>query len=184
MRTPSPSSPTAIALREIPPEGLHREYELSGPFVAAALEGTEVDAAASTVHAQVELYRTGPEVLVRGSLDGELQTVCSRCAGVASVELNGPIEVLFLPRGTEAEAADDDDDLEQPDVAYYDEDKIELAETLREELLLALPIAPLCNEDCKGLCGHCGKDLNDGPCECPKESRDDRWSTLRNVKLD
>jgi uncharacterized protein len=179
----NPTSPTAISLREIPPEGLHVEYDLPGSFVADALEGTEVDAAASEIHAALDLYRTGHEVVVRGNLGGALTTVCSRCAGVATVALEAPIQVVFLPRGTESPEGEDDGP-DQPDVLHYDEDQIDVAETLREELLLALPIAPLCQEACKGLCARCGKDLNDGPCECPEEPKDDRWSALRNVKLD
>jgi uncharacterized protein len=177
----NPTSPTTISLREIPPEGLHRDYDLPGPFVADALEGTEVDASASTIRAALDLFRTGHEVLVRGSLDGELTAVCSRCAGVARVALSSPIEVVFLPRGAEASAAERDDAADQPDVLHYDNEEIDIAETLREELLLALPIAPLCTEACKGLCARCGKDLNEGPCDCPEEPKDDRWSALREV---
>jgi uncharacterized protein len=171
-------------LREIPPEGLHRDYDLAGPFAHAALEGTEVEPAASAIGASVDLYRTGHEVVARGSLSGTLAAVCSRCAGVAEVPLDESFEVLFLPRGAEPRAADGDEAVDQPDVAHYDDDRIELGETLREEILLAIPIAPLCAEACKGLCGRCGKDLNEGPCGCPEEPRDDRWAALRNVKLD
>ena len=70
------------------------------------------------------------------------------------------------------------------DVATYVDEQIDLEEALRAELLLALPIAPLCRDDCKGLCARCGKDLNEGPCACPPEPKDDRWAALRSVKLD
>jgi uncharacterized protein len=172
-----------VSLREIPPEGLHRDYDLGGSFAAAAFEGTEVDTTASSVRASIDLHRTGHEVLARGVLEGELTVVCSRCAGVATVPVASPLEVVFLPRGAEELAAVGEETLDEPDVVHYDEDLIDLAQTLREELLLALPLAPLCRETCKGLCARCGKDLNEGPCDCPDEPRDDRWSTLKNVKL-
>jgi uncharacterized protein len=48
---------------------------------------------------------------------------------------------------------------------------------VRDALLLELPLAPLCREDCRGLCAHCGADLNDGPCDCAPP-RDPRWDAL------
>lgn len=184
MRTPP--SPYAIALRDIPAEGLHLAYDLSGAFAENAFEGTEVDAARSAANVELDLYRTGHEVVVRGALTGDLATICSRCADEAHVAIDTPVEVIFVPRGTEIAAADEDDGdlVAAPEVVHYDDETIDLAETLREELLLALPLAPLCREDCKGLCARCGKELNAGPCDCPEEPRDDRWSALRNVKLD
>jgi uncharacterized protein len=171
-----------IPLREIPPGGLHRDYDLSGQFAARAFEGTEVDAGASRVAASIDLSRSGVEVFARGTLDGELTVVCSRCAGTARVTVDQPVEILFVPRGAER-VGTEEELLEQPDTVAYSDEEIDLGETLREELLLALPLAPLCSEACKGLCARCGKDLNEGPCDCPEEPRDDRWSALRNVKL-
>ena len=180
----SPTSPTAIQLREIPPEGLRRAYDLSGEFAAGALEGTEVTPEGSQVAAELELHKSGVEVLARGRITGRLSVLCSRCVGAATVALDSPVQVLFLPRGAQERGAAEGEDVDQPDVVHYLDDEIDIGETLREELLLALPIAPLCNEACKGLCARCGKDLNEGPCDCPEESQDDRWSSLRNVKLD
>jgi uncharacterized protein len=177
----STQSPYAIHLRDIPAEGLHRAYELTPAFAESALEGTEVDVKQSNVAAELELFRTGREVLARGTLSGEVVALCSRCVGEAHVALDASLEVLFLPRGADA-PAEGDDPLAQPDVVHYDDDIVDVGETLREELLLALPLAPLCREACKGLCPRCGSDLNEGPCDCPEEPKDDRWSILRNVK--
>lgn len=183
MRTPP--SPYAIPLRDIPAEGLHRAYELTGPFAEQALAGTEVDAGQSTVSAAVDLYRTGHEVVARGKVNGQLVALCSRCASPAQLKLDSSMQIVFLPRGSEVPDVEDDEvAAEQPDVVHYDDETIDLAETLREELLLALPLAPLCREDCKGLCPRCGTDLNEGPCDCLVETKDDRWSRLKNLKLD
>ena len=184
MRTPP--SPYAIALRDSPPEGLPLAYDLTGAFTENTFEGSEVDASRSTVSAELDLYRTGHEVVARGALAGDLATICSRCTDDARVALDAPVEVVFVPRGTEIAATDEDDGdiAAAPEIVHYDDETIDLSETLREELLLALPLAPLCREDCKGLCARCGKELNAGPCDCPEEPKDDRWSALRNVKLD
>ena len=75
--------------------------------------------------------------------------------------------------------------------ALYEE--IDLEQSLREQLILSLPYAPLCKENCRGLCSRCGADLNAGDCKCPPEPKDSpqsdapvvdkRWAALKNVKL-
>ena len=68
------------------------------------------------------------------------------------------------------------------DLYYYAGDHLELAPMLREQLILASPMHPLCKEDCRGLCGRCGKDLNEGPCGCAEESVGNPFQVLRRVK--
>ncbi len=172
-----------ISLRDIPPEGLHRSFDLAGDIAARAFEGTEVDAQASTMLADLELHKSGDEVLARGRLSGELTAVCSRCVGPAKVALDSSFELLFLPQGGRQPEGEGEDELDDAlEVVRYSDDVIDLGESLREELLLAIPIAPLCSESCKGLCPRCGKDLNEGPCGCPEAPRDDRWAALRELK--
>lgn len=61
---------------------------------------------------------------------------------------------------------------------------LDLQPLVRDALLLELPLAPLCSEDCKGLCPNCGADLNDGPCSCDTRPADPRWSVLDSLKDD
>ena len=177
-------SPFVIGLREIPSSGLHRSWDLSGEFARATLADTEAQAEGAHLQAGADLTRAALEVLARGKITGDVTMVCSRCAGEAHVVLDAPFEVLFLPRDADAPAEPDDVAAEQPDVALYDDDQIDLEETLREELLVALPLAPLCAETCKGLCPNCGQDLNVGSCTCPTEPQDVRLAALRNIKID
>ncbi|MCP9454656.1 MAG: DUF177 domain-containing protein [Nitrospira sp.] len=69
---------------------------------------------------------------------------------------------------------------EEPDdnLYYYSGDHLELAPMLREQLILASPMHPLCQEDCLGLCPQCGKDLNEGPCQCTGELADSPFLSL------
>jgi uncharacterized protein len=177
-------SPFVIGLREISPSGLHKDWDLGGDFARAVLVDTEADGDSAHLRAGADLTRSGVEVLARGRIAGEVTMVCSRCAGDAHVVLDGPFEVLFLPRDADAPAGDEAQAGEEPDVAVYDDDAIDLEETLREEILVALPFAPVCRESCMGLCPTCGKDLNEGPCNCQSEPRDERLGALRNLKID
>ena len=65
----------------------------------------------------------------------------------------------------------------------YSGKTIDLAPALREQILLAAPPSPLCDEACKGLCPTCGKDLNAGDCGCEKTAIDPRWATLKSIQL-
>jgi uncharacterized protein len=174
--------PYAIKLREIPADGLHRDYDLTGAFAGQALAGTEL--AANGLTAEVDLQRSDLDVYVRGILRGNLSAACSRCLGPAPIELQSSFAVTFMP-GEEEPTDEEEVDLtdEQVDVKRYTDDELDLEETLREELLLAVPIAPLCREECQGLCPTCGQDLNEGPCTCAPQAKDDRWAVLRNLKV-
>jgi uncharacterized protein len=68
------------------------------------------------------------------------------------------------------------------DVYYYAGDHLELAPMLREQVILASPMHPLCSEHCLGLCVRCGKDLNEGPCRCSAEEGNHPFQALRSAK--
>ena len=179
-------SPFIVPLRGIPAEGLELDLELPAALVGAALAGTGVQPDSARLRARVELEKAGPDVFARGEIAGEIVMPCSRCVGPARQPLAAPFELTFLPAGAVARTEEGEVELGPADldVATYVDEQIDLEEALRAELLLALPIAPLCRDDCKGLCARCGKDLNEGPCACPPEPKDDRWAALRSVKLD
>jgi uncharacterized protein len=69
-------------------------------------------------------------------------------------------------------------------VSFYHDDVIDLADVIREQLYLALPMKPLCREDCLGLCPVCGQNRNTTPCTCKTEWVDPRMDALRNLKKD
>ena len=73
-------------------------------------------------------------------------------------------------------------DPETVDEEPYSGKTIDLAPALREQILLAVPPSPLCDEACKGLCPQCGKDLNQGDCGCERTSIDPRWAALERLK--
>ncbi len=69
------------------------------------------------------------------------------------------------------------------DVRYfYQGENVELAPMLREHIILAAPMKPLCREECAGLCARCGKDLNEGPCQCPTEAPATAIRVIRSTK--
>ena len=185
---PRNESPYRVPLRQIPPDGLDLRFDLSGPFAGKALAGTEAQTGSATIDAEVNLQRVGHDVYARGRVVGTLTVPCSRCAKEAALAVDAPFELTFVPPGSDGAADSGDEEVELAagdlDVLPYDGEGVDLEEILREQLLLSIPIAPLCREACQGLCPRCGHDRNEGPCPCPPEPpTDDRWAALKNVKV-
>ena len=110
-----------------------------------------------------------------GRLEGDLTMPCRRCLNDSTVRVTQESHVIFAEAGS--------DETEDPDVYVLDErsQRIDLRPAVREEWMLNVPSFVECRADCKGICPTCGKDLNDGPCECPV-TRDTRWDALRKLQ--
>jgi len=110
-----------------------------------------------------------------GQVAADVVLPCRRCLADATVHVEDESHVIFAEAGR--------DETDDPDVQVLDErsNQIDLRPTLREQWLLNVPSYAVCREECKGLCPTCGKDLNEGSCECPA-SHDSRWDALRRVQ--
>jgi uncharacterized protein len=100
------------------------------------------------------------------------------------VGLGQELDLFYLPRAAEQEEAQEEEvELSDRDVVvgYYQDDRLDLGEVVREQILLALPLKPLCRPDCQGLCPRCGKNRNVSPCGCAPEEEpgDRRFEPLR-----
>ena len=136
--------------------------------------------------------KMGREVLVQARFQLPLTAPCKRC--LKSVSLSEPVELIrtYVPAGQELPARRREPDAESEgsfDLAEADQDtyqgkELDLAPAVREQILLSLPSAPLCGEQCKGLCTRCGKDLNDGDCGCDRAVLDPRWAALKGIQLE
>ena len=109
-----------------------------------------------------EIHKDKDRFRLVGTTKTELELVCSRCLEPFRLMVDAPFDIRYLPASemsTEPEREVEDEDLE---TSYYREDQIDLNELLREQFYLALPMKPLCQEGCKGLCSQCGTNLNAG----------------------
>ena len=103
----------------------------------------------------------GDDYLLRAKLQGDIETTCARCLEPAQVAVNVPLAVTFV--STEANKTGDDED---PDVIAFLGNEIDVGDEIRDEILLACPINPLCKESCRGLCTVCGGNRNLTACAC------------------
>lgn len=110
------------------------------------------------------------------SLNGEISVRaharCARCNRPLTYEKRLPVHFLL------AKAVQDE---ERDDVYVVEGDEVDPAEIMVPELILSMEMAVLCREDCKGLCPWCGRDLNEGECDCNHREIDPRWETLRGL---
>ncbi|GIP21372.1 MULTISPECIES: DUF177 domain-containing protein [Paenibacillus] len=121
------------------------------------------------------VYLGDNEVHVQGNLSTELDMTCSRCLK----PLKKQIGIGFEERFKYSENAEDVQN-EEDDIRYIAEDDVDLVPFIEEDLLLNLPFAAICKDDCKGLCPTCGTDLNERECGCDREVVDPRLAALKD----
>ena len=132
----------------------------------------------------LRLLRADEIVHVSGRAEVELEARCSRCLTPTPIVLDTPINVALFPKGREPEPATDGEvNTDDLGVATYEDEEVDLAAVVHDEVFLELPMVPLCRESCAGLCPTCGHDLNTGPCGC-RPKADDRWQALKRIKLE
>jgi uncharacterized protein len=128
----------------------------------------------------VRMRRTNQGLLVDGWVELTLELSCNRCLKVYEQPMHVNFEEQFYPTV---------DVVSGLPLAPFDEEEVfpiddhhlvDLTEAIRQNVLTALPMVTICQEDCKGLCSQCGKDLNLGPCECEPEV-DTRLSVLQKL---
>jgi uncharacterized protein len=129
---------------------------------------------------RLHVAREGDDVLVTGEVDAAVPLTCSRCAEDFRRPVHAAVDARFVPRPATAtgdvELASDDLDLD-----FYDHDELNLDTLIETETTLALPMKPLCREDCRGLCPVCGANLNVTSCTCERRAADPRLAVLRDL---
>lgn len=118
------------------------------------------------------------QVALTGQASARLVHDCRRCLARVEASLEQPLEFLWWPSTPESGGPGAQDNGEvrllEPNAA-----EIDVGEALREELVLTAPAYLVCSEECRGLCPHCGVNLNETTCECATDEPDPRWDALR-----
>ncbi len=129
---------------------------------------------AKPVKVKGSVYKTEEEMYLDGKVSYEYYEKCSRCLK----EFVNSVETVLSGRLLEtSQSSDNEDEL----VFYYDGDQIEIKEQVVTSILLSLPMKSLCNDNCRGLCLVCGKDLNIEECSCDIQEIDPRLAKLKDL---
>lgn len=106
-------------------------------------------------------------------IKGEMTANCDRCGSQMRIPIELDLQHILTPELSEE---DNEGEMIEVEVSAFD-----LDELVYSDIMLSLPTKILCREDCKGLCSHCGKDLNTGSCDCDKKRVDPRMEVLRQL---
>lgn len=159
-----------------------RGRQLTG-VVEATIEPIDVPggqiAAEGPVRLRYRLTHTGDRhIWLEARLTARARLTCDRCLERYDTVLTTEYEEEYRPRPAGAAPGEEPDDAGETRVAYYDDHHIDLREGIRQNLLLAMPVKQLCRDDCRGLCPHCGQNLNEGTCDCEDDTQDPRLAKL------
>ena len=166
-------------------DGLQRRSQQAAVDELGLPEGEE--RFTQPVRVDYTIEKVAGQVIVRGTIATSVSLPCSRCLESVQIDISEPFTLLvrFDAQGFSggnlsggAPAGEEDEDVKH---VSADTDQVDITETLRQTLLLALPVKPLCDEGCQGLCPHCGTNLNTGSCRCRPRTTDPRWAGLRKA---
>jgi uncharacterized protein len=131
------------------------------------------------VTGEFEVENSGSLLLMRGKLHATVRLTCVRCLGSFVRPLDLTMEEEFATQETEPGVVTIDRD--EPEACAMADFVLDVSELVRQQLLLNMPMAPLCRDACQGICPNCGQNLNDGTCNCAREPADKRWAKLADL---
>jgi uncharacterized protein len=145
----------------------------SGDF--RQLDPLEVRATAELVDDQIRIY---------GTLHTRLELVCARCLETVVEEISKNFDLFYRPMISIAQEEEVHLKLDDTELAFFEGDGLFLADVLAEQVNLSLPMKVICRSDCRGLCPHCGANLNQEQCRCEAHATDPRMAPLARLKQD
>jgi DUF177 domain-containing protein len=137
---------------------------------------------AAAVSLGFDIFKDQEQFRVVGDVRTVLELPCSRCLEPFTLPVEQSFDLRYQPKSKNA--GEGEREIEEDDLAtaFYANDAIDLGDLMREQLYLALPMKPLCREDCHGLCPQCGANLNTSSCTCTRGWDDPRLAALKALK--
>jgi uncharacterized protein len=176
-----------LDIRELERHPLDFEEEFQPDVIDLGGEARQRTPLKATGHAEMVEEHHGKHLVIkdirlRGRLTAGLELQCARCVEPVAQDIVREFELLYRPLGADAGREELSVTGAEAEIGYYQGDGILLEDVLREQVLLALPLRVTCREDCRGLCVHCGKNLNEEQCSCATAVPDPRWMALRDIR--
>jgi DUF177 domain-containing protein len=168
--------------------GTLRDEHLDKTFEPSqfAVSETHEDAyrVAGLVHLVMDVHKDRDTYRVTGRVTTRLELECGRCLESFEIPVETAFELRYVPQA--ANTGDGEREVEEDDLttAFYRDETLDLGELMHEQFVLALPMKPLCTEACRGLCPHCGTNLNKSVCECAPAWEDPRLAVLEGLLKD
>ena len=179
-----------ILIEQITEEDQVFEFEKSVktfPVLAEMVANGECEFAAP-IGTIVRVLRINDMVEIEGDIETSVRLPCSRCLQPFETLLKSHFAFTYMHRATDVIEDSEPQEIELSSenmgIVYYQSEKINLKDTIQEQVVMEFPLRALCKHDCKGLCPKCGVDLNANLCDCDRKSSPGKFDVLKNLKLD
>lgn len=140
------------------------------------------------IHTRLRAARIGGMVEVEGEIRTTVRLSCGRCLAEFTTPLETAFNLTYIRQETPAEGPVEpgprEEEADEAGLIYFHGEEIDLTDGIQEQVILALPFRPLCNENCRGLCAGCGADLNHAACGCRTATEDSPFAVLDRLKLE
>lgn len=166
-----------LAKIRTPDERVEREYQPE-----ALQADPDVYRIVAPVALRFDVHKDKDKFHLVGRVLTTVEVACSRCLEPYQIPVDAPFDLRYEPRGSEADGGEHEIASGDFDSALYDNDEIDLGQLLQEQIVLTLPMKPLCTEGCRGLCSSCGTNLNNAACDCSTRWEDPRLAALQALK--
>ena len=159
--------------------GSYAEHEID--LALKEIEGMTLTA---PVRGKLYASNTGCVLLLEGAMDTEVELVCYRCGVTYRQPVHAELQEDFVLQPAQAPGQGvrvEEEEAPESRLFVAGTLDLNLDELLRQSILVGLPLKPLCDEACAGLCPRCGQPLREGPCACPSEEEDPRLAVLQRL---
>lgn len=179
-----------LHVEQLKEKEFYHEFEESPqvfPVIAEMIENRECQFL-GPINIRLKAFRVRELFQVQGRLETGVHLSCSRCLKGFDARLASDFDLTYTK---EMPGLMDVMDMEEIEIKveeigmfYFKGEEINLQQGIQEQVVMAWPLQPLCDENCKGLCPTCGSDLNRGDCGCQREPVPNKFAVLKNLKLD
>jgi uncharacterized protein len=157
------------------------------PIIAEMIKNRECEFL-KPLNIRLKAFRIRELFEVRGSFRTRMRLPCSRCLKDFDTPLASDFELTYTKEVPGLMDVFEDEDIElrveEIGMIYFKGEEINLQQGIQEQVVMAFPLQPLCDKNCKGLCPKCGSNLNRGDCGCKREPVSNKFAALKNLKLD
>jgi uncharacterized protein len=131
------------------------------------------------ISVDLTIQKSGEEFFCQARVVGQVVLECARCLAEFSDQLSGGTN--FIVTDDKARVTGKVAEDQEEYILMTADQAADLSDVVRQEMLLAMPMKPVCDENCKGLCPHCGTNLNEASCNCQVKPTDSRWQGLKDL---
>lgn len=167
-----------IDFREFETFPAHKVLEGGPDKISLDYEGVH---SLKSVKVDLSVQQSGEEFFCQAKVAAGVKIECARCLGRFELSITGHTD--FIVCSADLTDANAKEALDTEDYVHYIDQAMgaDISAVVRQAILLEIGLKPLCSEDCQGLCPQCGKNMNEGGCDCQDEVIDERWTALKDV---